>query len=844
MGKFRFENLTDETGEDLEDPIERPIKRKGENRKNKFKSPIIQEETEKMKKISEKSERFIVKEKEKVPASKYKEKIQEMIKKNSSVIIVGETGSGKTTRIPLYLAEILEGKIGVTEPRVFTTVDVAGYNAEMIGCRLGEEIGYQVRFDKQTEKGTKINFMTDGIMLRMLQEDPLLKEFSAVMVDEAHERNLNMDIIKGILKIIRKLKLREKSDLEPLKEITTSATLEKDKFIEFDGKGKENADKRDNYIEIPGRVFPIETTFMPKDEYNKYVKKGDKNGDYFDYTEAAADKALQSIIEKSEIKDKADVNDILVFMPGQNEIYLTIEKIEKKLKENNIENVVIYPLYGNLKKEEQDKAKYGKVGKNVIKIIVSTDIAETGVTLSCPVDVIESGLIKQKEYNHKTGVESLNIVPKPQKRCEQAKGRAGRLRKGECSYLFIKDDFESRREFQEPEINRLNLSHIVLIIKKVLKEIALSMEKIEMDENDIEKIKDIRNFEFIDSPELEPLEQAIENLKTLGALDENENITEIGEKMAKIGHSPEISRAIIESDEKDYKCEESLATIAAFLGEHSVFFTPENPNEKAKATEVHSKFKISKESDFLSLLKVWEEYEKVYRKAQQDFEEFRGVFRGSRNYFVKDQIKGWAYRNFLNVKVLEEARKIRFQIFKSLKDSKISVGTNKDPEVIGKCITAGLIGNLMEYDYRHSYQRVKDSEAGFYIHPSSATFGPDSKFIVPAKIVKTKKTYMRMCQAVKPEWIKGVAPQMVEEKFERNPYYDSESDKVLQKVNFSLKNTGTSLSKEKREVSGEESVKAFAKALTFGKIDLPFIEHNKKVMEKLNNLWKRSGGKI
>ena len=155
MGKFRFENLTDETGEDLEDPIESPIKRKGENRKNKFKSPIIQKETEKMKKISEKSERFIVKEKEKVPASKYKEKIQEMIKKNSSVIIVGETGSGKTTRIPLYLAEILEGKIGVTEPRVFTTVDVAGYNAEMIGCRLGEEIGYQVRFDKQTEKAIR-----------------------------------------------------------------------------------------------------------------------------------------------------------------------------------------------------------------------------------------------------------------------------------------------------------------------------------------------------------------------------------------------------------------------------------------------------------------------------------------------------------------------------------------------------------------------------------------------------------------------------------------------------------------------------------------------------------------
>lgn len=692
-----------------------------------------------------------------LPIKAHAQEIKDVAQHYDSFVVIGETGSGKTTQLPLILRETMseEDKIAITQPRRVAARSVARYVAEQAGSRVGDEVGYNVRFEDRTTEGTRINFMTDGILLRKMQEDPLLQEYTAVMVDEVHERSLNIDFTLGLLKRLQTK--RQEAGLPPLKIMVTSATLEKEKLADyFDGSP---------VVEVPGRLHPVEVHYEERTPV--------------DYTAAVAQKVQM-------ISQGGKEGDILIFMPGAEEINQTIQKIQAL----GLKDVDILPLHGQLSPEDQDRI-FAPGSRR--KIIVSTNVAETSVTVPGVRHVVDSGLIKQVEFDPQTGIESLNVRPHAKSGCVQRAGRAGRVAPGDCYRLYSEDDFNRRSAFQLPEILRSNLAHVVLTMKKI-------------------GIEDIEGFDFIDPPDAQTLRQAVNTLKALGALDEQGQMTEIGRIMSELPLEPKIARMVIEAER--HGCTEQVCTIAAFLGGRSVFSRPREREREADAA--HSQFQVQG-SDFLTVLNVWKQYE------GQRFNE------------------RWARDNFLNAKTLGEVREVRNQLFRALKRNGIRAAENEDPEAIGKSIAAGLIEDLMEYSSRHAYRRVKDDTTGYYIHPSSVTFGGDPRYIVPAEIMRTSKTFARVCQVVKPEWIRDIAPQLIREEA-RTASYDPTSDQIVRSYDLYLKGSYNSYASESRQLTGEEAVGVFANALASERVDLPFVQQNKQVLATLRDLHIRSGG--
>lgn len=486
-----------------------------------------------------------------LPIAKFEGKIKEVLRNNETCVIVGSTGSGKTTKIPGYLLDVCEnsGKIIVTQPRPLAASSVCGFVAKEKGVVVGEEIGYQTRFDNHTTEGTKLNFITDGIMLRILQSNPTLEGYGAVMVDEAHERSQNIDFVLGLLKKVQKKRIE--LNMPPIKIVVTSATIEKEKFANYFNSSP--------VVEVPGKLFPVEISY-----------EEEKDGRRRDETDKAAEKVDNILKESPE-------GDILIFMPGELEISITIEKIKRseeyKTKEANIE---ILPLFGQMSPEDQNKI-FTKNGKR--KIIVSTNIAETSITLPGIVHVIDSCLIKRLNYDHDSGIESLETVCHSKAGLKQRSGRAGRVQNGYCHRLIGENQYNSLPEFSTPEITRSNLSNVVLTMKK------LNIDPVE--------------FDFIDPPEKEAIAEAVKVLKELGALDKEGNITKTGELINELPLDPHIGRIIIESAKNNNAG--TMCTIAAFLSGKNVFV---RPREKAsEADSAHRAFKDD-QSDFATLLNV------------------------------------------------------------------------------------------------------------------------------------------------------------------------------------------------------------------------------------------------
>lgn len=703
-----------------------------------------------------------------VPMDERRAEVVECLKQNPNAVIIGETGSGKTTRIPDFLLESFpEARIAVTQPRRVAARSVARYVAERRGGKVGEEVGYQVRFEDTTTEGTRVNFMTDGILLRKLQFDPLLEEYDVVMVDEAHERSLNIDFVLGLLRRVQAE--RQKRGMKELKVIATSATIEKEKFANYFGNSPT--------LEVPGRMFPVDVYYEPETPR--------------DPTVAAAQKVKEIVTSGSQ-------GDVLIFMPGEEEIRRTISEIET-LKLPDVETM---PLFGAIAPEDQDRI-FEKNSKR--KVIVSTNIAETSVTIDGIRFVIDSGLIKQKEFNPNTGIEALLTKRHAKSGCEQRKGRAGRTAPGACYRLYTEVEYNNREEYQNPEIARSNLDHVILAMKKI-------------------GIEDVRGFEFIDRPKEEAIAQAIETLKMLGALDANEKLTEVGRTMAELPLKPEIARMVIEAQK--YHCVGKICTIAAMMGGKSVFVRPKEKEREADAT--HAQFSQGQGgSDFMKLLEVWNQW------SASGFDE------------------RWARNHFLNVGQLFEVREIRAQLMRELKRQNIAANdqNGKDPIAIQKCIASGLIQHLMVYTSRHAYERAvrtksSSSTGSVFIHPSSSAFSEAPKLMVGADIVTTSKTFARRCQPVKPEWLPEIAPQLLEED-DKSVRYVPETDSVIEKVSYSLKGRyGTLIEQERMVTDDAVATEQFIRALVAGSVDLPSVKHNTEVVRVLQTLYARSGGRV
>ncbi|KAK9390675.1 P-loop containing nucleoside triphosphate hydrolase protein [Lipomyces mesembrius] len=490
-----------------------------------------------------------------LPIYRYRDDLLEAFDNFQIVIIVGETGSGKTTQLPQYLHEAgytKDGKkVGCTQPRRVAAISVAQRVAEEMGVKLGNEVGYSIRFEDKSSDKTVLKYMTDGMLLREFLTDPELSGYSALMIDEAHERTLSTDILFGLLKDI----VRFRKDLRLL---ISSATMDAQKFSEFFDDAP--------IFEIPGRRYPVDIYYTPQPEAN--------------YVQAAVNTIFQIHTSKQK-------GDILVFLTGQEEIETMQENIQDVCYKlgNKIQEIILCPIYANLPPDQQTKI-FEPTPKNARKVVLATNIAETSITIDGIVYVIDPGYVKENVYNPRSGMESLVVTQCSQASANQRAGRAGRVGPGKCFRLFTKwAYFNELPQSTTPEIQRTNLESVVLVLMSL-------------------GINDLLNFDFMDPPPTETIVRSLEHLYALGALNDRGELTKLGRQMAEFPANPMFSKAIIASDM--YGCVEEVLSIIAMLGEaSSLFYRPKDKKLHAdKAREAFTR----PGGDHLSLLEIWNEW--------------------------------------------------------------------------------------------------------------------------------------------------------------------------------------------------------------------------------------------
>lgn len=675
-----------------------------------------------------------------LPIATYEEEIISKFESSSNMIIIGETGSGKTTQIPLMLLKslskfqnLLEGKIVVTEPRRLAATSVAEYTAHNLGEELGQSVGYKIRFNETASEKSILLFVTDGIMLREAQLDPLLLDYSVIMVDEAHERNINSDFLIGLLVQIQKK--RKEQGVTPLKIIVTSATLEKDKFEDYFHK---LPDEPLSIVEVPGRLYPITTEFEPKEVFN--------------YEQRAAEK-VEEICKQENIKYKRtqessnqNSQDILIFMPGKREIEKTKELITAlpDFEKLNLEIVVVH---ANLPIEEQNEI-FKKTDKR--KVVIATNIAETSLTVPGVVHVIDSGLIKQMQFNPHTGIKTLMTQPHAKKGLEQRKGRSGRVEPGYYHALYTQRSFEERPEFQVPEILRSSLSQIILIMKRI-------------------GIEDIEHFKFIDQPDFQYITKAIQELQRYYALDKYENITDKGLIMANLPLEPKLSNFVIEANKNG--CVNTICTLCSFLELKPIIlnltfedFIKEITEERENSIseeDIHQiedtayvRFKRYENtinnlehhySDFFTILNIWNLWNKNHRQAE------------------------WSKINFVSQEVLEEAANIREELLEiaqkagyDLEDKK---GKDFDLRIEKTLYTAFKFNILLREERFGSYRNIRSNERGIRLHNSSVLRETKPQYAVAYEIIEINeidsapKLSAKILHALDSETIRKIFPE-------------------------------------------------------------------------------------
>ncbi len=481
-----------------------------------------------------------------LPIHGHKDQILEAVKYNQVTILVGETGSGKSTQTPPFLLEAgygEKGLIGITEPRRIAAITVAEFAAGQYGVECGAEIGYQVRYDDCTMEGTMAKFMTEGILLREILADPDLSKYEIIMVDEAHERSLNQDLLLGLLKQL----LKRRPDL---KLVVTSATIDSEKFSSYFDDAP--------IIEIEGRMYPVEITYQPMSSFSN-----------------TAQEITDLVVNIHTTKDEGD---ILVFLTGEEAIRRIADLIERMDLD-----VEVLPLYAQLPSNEQARV-FQQCPRR--KVVLATNIAETSVTIDGVVYVIDPGLIKQSNFDADTGFDRLEVVAHSRAGCNQRTGRAGRTQAGECFRLYSESDFFGRDEFTEPEIKRSSLSGVVLQMKMM-------------------GIEDVIGFPFLDQPDTETFEAAHRHLISLGALSKDNGITELGRKMAKFPLESHKACQILKAAVSG--CLEEVAKIVAMSSTGKrPFFLPreDDPEARFRAISAHAKFK-DPSSDHLTMLKLF-----------------------------------------------------------------------------------------------------------------------------------------------------------------------------------------------------------------------------------------------
>eukprot|EP00924_Labyrinthula_sp_SR-Ha-C_P015130 augustus_masked-scaffold_9-processed-gene-9.42-mRNA-1 protein AED:0.01 eAED:0.02 QI:0/-1/0/1/-1/1/1/0/827 len=621
----------------------------------------------------------IKQQRESLPIYTLKKPLMEAISKHQILCVIGETGSGKTTQMVQYLADegyARNGMIGCTQPRRVAASSVAKRVAEEVGCRLGDYVGYTIRFKDVTSSRTRIKYMTDGMLMREYLNDKYLDKYSVLILDEAHERTINTDILFPLLKKLAKKR-------KDMKIIVTSATLDAEKFSSYFYSCP--------IFTIPGRNYPVEIFYTNEPEA--------------DYVDAALVTVMQ--IHLSEPK-----GDILLFLTGQEEIETSAEILYNRMKSigPNVAKLHILPAYGALPSEMQSKI-FEPAPEGTRKCVIATNIAEASLTIDGIYYVVDPGFVKQKVYNAKLGMDTLQPVPISQASARQRAGRAGRTGPGKCYRLYTEKAFKNEMlPSTIPEMQRTNLANVVLQLKAM-------------------KIEDLLSFDFMDPPPSETLIAALQKLYALEALGEQGKLTKLGRKMAEFPLDPVLAKTLLTS--LKLRCTEEVVIIVAMLSVESPFYRPRD--KQVLADQKRAKF-VQPEGDHLTLLSLYQSWKKsAYSRA-------------------------WCNEHFVQFRSLDRAREVRKQLLGILERHTRKIrSSKKNYESVQKAITSGFFMNAAKKDHTEGYKSLSEGQT-MYIHPSSSLFRRPVQYVIYHELVMTSKEYMRNCMVLDPKWLLELAP--------------------------------------------------------------------------------------
>lgn len=745
-----------------------------------------------------------------LPVSKRRDELLALIQENQVVIIAGETGSGKTTQIPKICLEAgrgVFGKIGCTQPRRLAARSVSERIAEELNSPLGILVGYQVRFHDIGKDNTLIKVMTDGILLAEVQNDPFLSKYDTIIIDEAHERSINIDFLLGILKKI----LQKRQDL---KVIITSATIDTARFSEHFNNAP--------IVEVSGRTFPVEIRYSPLNQFE------DDDGNSFEQ-----DIPTGIVHALDELQHEDPFGDVLVFLVGERDI----KEAAEVLRKHKLKNSEIVPLYARLSMAEQKKVFQTSAKR---RIILSTNVAETSLTIPGIKFVIDPGQVRISRYSVRSKVQRLPIEKISQASANQRAGRCGRVSSGVCIRLYDEEDFNSRPEFTPPEIHRTSLASVILQMNMM-------------------KLGSVSNFPFIEPPEDKAVNDGFRQLQELGALDDNRKLTEDGRKLAKLPLEPRVAKMVMAGQDNGVLAE--VLIIASFLSIQD----PRVINEanRQAANKVYKQFEDER-SDFLFLLNLWRFYE------------------DKRQHLTQNKLRKLCKTNFISYLRMKEWHDLFTQLKHNLKQTGIKVGElhlyeevtaknhqsqlksaqggtkkqeNKPVEsaktieikekladihsiAVHRSLMAGLLGNLATRNDDKSYQGARNTK--LYIHPSSVMFKQKPKWMLSAELVETTKLYARNNAAIDIRWVESIAAHLLKHSY-ADAHWQKNAGQVTAYESISL--YGLPVVNKRRcnygRINAAESHKIFLRfALVMGemKTKLGFFVHNQQMIQEIKDL--------
>ena len=740
---------------------------------------------------------------EELPVSTRRDDIAAALRANQVIIVCGETGSGKTTQLPKICLELgrgTKGLIGHTQPRRIAASSTAKRIAQELGSPLGEHVGFKVRFTDTLTRGAWIKLMTDGILLAETQTDPLLKQYDTIIIDEAHERSLNIDFLLGYLKQL----LPRRPDL---KIIITSATIDADRFARHFGSDRKPAP----VIEVSGRLYPVEIRYRPVENFDATAAKPNASGAP---TGGSADsqrrdnRSQQAQRERGQrdlmdaVTDAVDElcrigsGDVLVFLPGEREIRDTAEALRK----HHPPHVEILPLFARLSAQEQERVF--KIS-NARRIVLATNVAETSLTVPGIRYVVDAGLARVKRYSYRNKVEQLQIEAIAQSAANQRAGRCGRVAAGVCIRLYDEADFLQRPKFTEPEILRSSLASVILRMKSL-------------------HLADVETFPFIEPPPGRAIADGYQLLQELGAVDDDNRLTPTGRQLAKLPLDPRVGRMILAA--LDNVCLTEMLIIAAAV---SVQDPRDRPLEAQAAADLaHKKFADDK-SEFLSYLKIWAWFEDAIAHKKS-------------NKLLQENCRA----NFLSQLRLREWRDVHSQLLTIVREQGWRL--NEAPATYDNLHTAlltGLLGNIgFKADDDTHYLGARAIK--FHVWPGSHLAKKAGKWIMAAELVDTTRLYARTVAQIQPEWLEKVGGHLLKKSFGEPRW-----EKAMAQVSAFERATlyGLVVYSQRRihygAVNLVEAREIFIRdALVGGEFNTraPFFAHNQKLIREIENLEHKS----